>query len=454
MSPLPPSSRRTPPHRVKLAVLGVAAAVALAACGSDDPAPPGAGGGDKKKETTLVVQQSAEWGPMMAILVEKFQKDHPGVKVQLETITPEQKSTTNSQVITSANPPDIAQAGGDWRELAKNGDLVSLADMFTKNDIDARLAPGTPELLKVEGVPYAIPIGQAYDDIVFYNKELFAKAGIEVPADRRIATSQDLYDIVKKLKAAGAEGLTVGGTGGYQFGWMVDGLLPTSATEEEFENYNSSWEGKVDMTAKYTDPAFVKVLETIQDWGKNGVFQEGYLASDTATASALYYQGRAGMVLGGSWYVGEFKKNNLDFTSDFLLLPPVEGGKEAKLALLTGAGMVLPSKSDNIELAKEFMALWLSDEMQLKAVANTNFSFPVVTSIDVKSLSIDPLAAALVEEGTTKGTYATWSAIVPGSAGQQVIDPNVASMLAGKLTPQQVAQKQQEAIEKLRKSAK
>jgi ABC-type glycerol-3-phosphate transport system substrate-binding protein len=92
--------------------------------------------------------------------------------------------------------------------------------------------------------------------------------------------------------------------------------------------------------------------------------------------------------------------------------------------------------------------------MQLQAVANTNFSFPVVTSIDVKSLSIDPLAAALVEEGTTKGTYATWSAIVPGSAGQQVIDPNVASMLAGKLTPQQVAQKQQEAIEKLRKSAK
>jgi raffinose/stachyose/melibiose transport system substrate-binding protein len=115
--------------------------------------------------------------------------------------------------------------------------------------------------------------------------------------------------------------------------------------------------------------------------------------------------------------------------------------------------MVLPAKSDNIELAKKFMALWISDEMQVEAIANTNFSFPNTTTVDQSKLSIDPLAAKLVEEGSANGTYPTWSAIVPGTAGQQVIDPNVASMLAGKLSPQEVAQKQQEAIEQLRESA-
>jgi raffinose/stachyose/melibiose transport system substrate-binding protein len=389
---------------------------------------------------------------MMDVLVKKFEADNPGVEVQLETITPEQKSTTNSQVITSSNPPDIAQAGGDWRELAKNGDLEPLDDVFEENDYESKLAPGTAELLKQDDKAYAIPVGQAYDNIA-YNTSLFEKAGIEVPADRRIASSEELYDIVAKLKAIGVEGLTVGGTGGYQFGWMVDGLLPTATTDEELLNYNSSWDGKTEMEVQYTDEPFVKVLETLQDWGKNGVFQEGYLASDTATASALYYQQQAGMVLGGSWYVGEFNKNNLEFETDFLLLPPVDGGREAKLALLTGAGMVLPAKSDNIELAKEFMALWISDEMQVEAIANTNFSFPNTTTVDQSKLSIDPLAAKLVEEGSANGTYPTWSAIVPGTAGQQVIDPNVASMLAGELTPQEVAQKQQEAIEQLRESA-
>jgi ABC-type glycerol-3-phosphate transport system substrate-binding protein len=426
--------------------IAATALLGTTACSGNGSGSTGSGGGD----TTLTIQISAEWGPMMDVLVTKFEEEHEGVTVELETITPEQKSTTNSQVISSANPPDLAQASGDWRALAKNGDLEPLDDVFA--DIEERLAPGTAEQLKVDDVFYGVPTGQAYDNIIFYNTDLFEEAGITVPDDRRIASSEDLYEMVEKLDAIGVEGVAIGGTGGYQFGWMVDGLLPTSASEEELTSYLTSWDPAAEFDVAYTEPAFVNAVETIKEWGDNGVFQDGYLGADTATASGLYYQGAAGMILGGSWYIGQFAENNLDFETDFLLLPPVEGGKEAKLSLLTGTSMVVPSKAPNVELAKEFVELWMSDEMQVEAIANTNFSFPNVTTVDQSALDIDPLGAALIEEGAANGTYPTWSSIVPGAAGQQVIDPNVAAMLAGTITAEEVAAKQQEAIEAAREA--
>lgn len=418
--------------------LATATLFAVSACS-------GAASTEADGETTLTVQISAEWGPMMDILVSTFEAENPGVTVELQTITPEQKSTTNSQLISSSNPPDVAQASGDWRDLARNGDLEPLDDIF--EEIAPRLTEGTAEQLQVDGTYYGVPTGNAYVGMAYYNVELFEEAGIEIPADRRIASNADLYDIVNKLKAVGAEGVAIGGTGGYQFGWLVDGLLASATSEEELAGFLSSADPSADLDVSYTDPAFVQSLETLKAWGDNGVFQEGYLGADPAQASALYYQGIAGMILGGSWYVGQFEENNLEFTSDFLILPPVDGAEDSKMLLITGTSMVVPSAGANVELAKKFVELWQSDEMQLQAVANTNFSFPNVTTVDLSALTIAPLGAAIVEQASSAGTFPMWSAVVPGPVGQQVIDPNVQGMLAGASTPQEVAAKQQTAIE-------
>ena len=138
---------------------------ALAACsggaGADVDATAGTEAPAEQEPVTLTVQQSAEWGDMMEILVTRFEQEHPNVTVELQTITPEQKATTNSQIISSANPPDIAQASGDWRQLAANGDLASLDDIY--EEIAPRLAEGTAEQLQFDGVFYGIPTGQAYE---------------------------------------------------------------------------------------------------------------------------------------------------------------------------------------------------------------------------------------------------------------------------------------------------
>lgn len=420
-----------------LVVATTALALLLSGCtatGSDGP-------------TTLVVQQSPEWTPMMDILVKKFEADNPGVKVELQSVTAEQKTSTNSQLIASSNAPDLALAPNDWRTLAGEGLLAPLDDLYKNQDLDTRYAQAMVDSSTLDGTTYAFGTDQNYDNLVYINKALFEQAGIEIPADHRIKSTEDLIDIVKKLNAIGVSGIAIGGTGGFQFGWLVDGLLPTSATDKELQNYLTNWQADVPFDSQYTDPAFLNVIKTIQSWGDGGVFADGYLAADYSIARGLYYQGQAGMLLSGGWEIGELEKQGVTFESDFLLLPPVDGGTDTKVSLLAGPSMVIPAKAKSIDLAKKFAELWVSDEMQVQAVANTGFGFPAVNTVQTSSLDVRPLTLQLIDAANTIGVSPNWTSIVPGTVSQTVIDPLVASMLAGAITPEDVAQKQQEAVE-------
>ena len=80
------------------------------------------------------------------------------------------------------------------------------------------------------------------------------------------------------------------------FGYL-DAALPTSASSEQLENYLTSWQSqKVQQTAKYTDPAFVKAVERVQQMGKDGIFQEGYLGQSVTQSEANFVQQKAGML--------------------------------------------------------------------------------------------------------------------------------------------------------------
>lgn len=396
---------------------------------------------------TLVVQHSPEWIPMMEILVAQFEKDNPGVTVELQAVSNEQKTSTNSQLIASDNAPDIALAPSDFRILAAEGKLAPLDDLYTSADLNTRYAQAMVDASSVDGTPYGFGADQNYDNLVFINKELFAQAGIDIPTDHRIKDSAQLIEIVNKLKAAGTGGLAIGGTAGFQFGWLVDGLLPTSASEDELANYLTSWQKDAPFNAQYTDPAFVDTLQTIKDWADAGVFADGYLSADYSIARGLYYQGQAGMLLSGAWEVGELKAQNVPFESDFLLLPPVDGGPEMKVSLLASPSMVIPASAKHIDLATKFAELWVSDAMQTEAVAGTGFGFPAVNTVDSSTLSVPELSASIISAANTLGVYPTWSSIVPGNVGQTVIDPLIASMLAGEKTTVEVATEQQAAVE-------
>ncbi|MHC3000017.1 hypothetical protein OB08_13045 [Microbacterium sp. HJ5] len=403
---------------------------------------------------TITVQQQANWESMMEVLVPAFEEANPGIKVELSTIDADTRNSTNTQIITGNNPPDVVLVGQNapvYLETVENGALLDLTDVWESADLYDRYSQGTVDSLQYDGTPYLVGIAGIYYDIVFYNKGIFEEAGVSEPVDNRIVDDAELISIADTVRAAGYDPLAVGGADAFQWGWQFDQLLQSAATEEEMANYLTSWNPDVEVTAEYTDPAVEDSIERLQKWADAGVYQDGYLGQNYDAAQALFFQGQAAMLLGGTFTPGAIDTNGAGIEYDWFLLP--SGGDEAPSELMTylGEAMAIPADAEHPDEAKKFLEFWMSDEMQAEAVANSGFSLPAVTSLDVNDLpGVSDVVKEMVADAGENGAPVGWTSAVPGAFGQTPLGTDIASMLSGQLTAEQVAQNQQDRLDEIR----
>ena len=243
------------PRSVAVAAV-LSLSVLAAGCGSDDAE----GSGDGS--STLTVQVQSEQLDAFQYAADIFEDENPEVKVELQTITGEQKSSTNAQVMASADAPDIGLVpmnAPPYLELMKNDALVPLDDVWESADLDNRMDEATAESLKSDGTPYVVLFDTVYYNVVFYNKEAFEKAGVEAPANHQLESPEQLYDIVDQLDEAGYEGVALGGSSGFQASWMLDAQLDANADQTAFEDFTTSWKPGEEQEVPYTSPEFLDV---------------------------------------------------------------------------------------------------------------------------------------------------------------------------------------------------
>ncbi len=436
--------------RRALAAIGVSTAVAIAVAGCGTGPGSGASG-----PVTITVQQAAGWGDMVGVLKQRFEAAHPDIKLNFVIITDEQKSSTNTQVISGSNPPDLALVPTNspvYTATMAAKQLEPLDDVWKSQDLEKRYGASTAASLTAsDGKRYVATIDSIFYNVVFANTDLLQQVGVTIPADHRIPDNKTLFDIAAKLKSKGLQALAFNGKEPGRYGWMVDQLLESSATPEQMKNYLTSFDKDVPVTATYTDPAFVAAVQQVKDWADNGVFQTGYLGQDDPTAESLFLQGKAAMYLGGNFSVADIKKAGLHFS--WLLLPPVDGGKKVAIPSYHGESMAIPANAKHKDAAKKFLEFWLTDEGQADAVANTGFALPAVNTVDIKSLTgVDPIVSELIGDVSENGAPVGWTSAVPGEFGQTTIGTNLQQVLTGKLTVDDVAQAQQAALDKFRQS--
>lgn len=439
-------SRQASRGRAAIAVVAISTfALLLTGCSVSSNA--------KSEAVTITVQDVVDQKAVMDVIVPAFEKANPGITVKIQTISNDQKATTNAQVITGSNPPDVAFVPigtTPYITALKVNALVALTDVWANQKLDSRYPASTAAFAKAsDGTPYVVATDNILYGIAFYNKDLFATAGITAPADHRIATNADLYSIAAKLTAIGVDPLGVNGKDVFSAGWMTDGLLPTATTAAQLLNYSTSYNPDVKVTEKYTDAPFTKVLQQLSDWQTHGVFQAGFLGQDLTTTQAQFEQGRTGMFLGANVSVTALSQGSVKY--DWLLLPPVEGSStKVQMPSYQGDSWGIPAKSKNIAAAKKFLEFLVSDEMQVNAFGN-NGVFPIVNTVPTSELKgVDPITLALIDDSNKNGTPTGWTSAVPGPVGQLVVGTSMQSVWSGQMTVQQAAQAQQDALTKAR----
>jgi sorbitol/mannitol transport system substrate-binding protein len=268
-----------------LAVVGCGAVIlAAAACSG------GSGASNAPGEVTVaVVSNPLITGQMEPLAKSNFEKMYPGIHVKFATYTEgDLRAAIEKDVSTHSNSFNVIMIGPYETPLfAKNGWLENLSTQFIAKDpsYDASdLLPPIAKSLSYKGDLYAVPF-YGESSMVFYRKDLFAKAGLTMPAH---PTWAQIQGFAAKLNKPGqVSGICLRGLAGWG-----DNMASLDTVVNTFGGqwFDMNWKPQL------TSPAFVKAtnfyVNLVRKYGEPGAANDSFNQLLT-----LYGQGKCAM-----WY--------------------------------------------------------------------------------------------------------------------------------------------------------
>ncbi|TCC02475.1 ABC transporter substrate-binding protein [Kribbella soli] len=411
-----------------LAATVAAWALALTGCTAGVAEP--SGSGDEVSLTFLVSETpnltAQYWDDAIARASEKV----PGVTIK--KVVGENTPAYAQQLFASGQAPDIF-ATGIANGLAQKGMLAE----YTRDEMEKAgvtdFTSGT-----INGKFYGVAVGAQAIPLVYYNKDLFTKAGIsDAPK-----TYAELLDDCAKLKAAGITPFEIGGGG--KDTWATNFAL-ASAVAADVLTVDPGWflkraKGEV----KFSDRVFVGAAKKVQDLTQNGYGDKAAMTRSYADLEQAFLGGKAAMYPMGSWFAAAADKAKL--TNIGVFGWPSDAGKSA-VPTVSGSGMNVNAKSKNVELAKKWSLAFATDKQ--------NRDLGVITDGDivtVKDYEIPGNVGAVYKEtvkaydaalaaGATVPAWAniTGDGALPPGFSDLMTAANV-DLLTGKKTPAQFAQ--------------
>ena len=396
-------------------------------------------------DITLIVQTDSYIQPAFQIVATAFEAQNPGVKVQLQVLDAQTQTTTNLQIMTSDSAPDVASAPMNLPPFAamyKAKQFISLDDVWTASNLKARYGDGVSStLISPDGHNYQVLLGAVYYGFAWINKDAFAKAKIKIPANHQIGSMANFISMGKKLRAAGYEPLSVGGSSGYHLTWMLDSFLASGVPAAKLSNLRTNFSSDVPVTTSYTDASVGKSFSQLKQIYDANIFQTGVLGQDQNVGMALFAAGRAAMMMGHNATPGALKDRlRVNLNLDFLFLPPVTPGVRV-LPNLSGSNTYeIPVKAKHPELAKKFLQLLMTDEMQLAYVKSGAGLSAVKLPAAAVQAAYSNLAApvlSLIRYANEFGSSPGWAEGVPATLNG-VTDPMIQKLFLGKKTVKQI----------------
>lgn len=279
--------------------------------------------------------------PMLRKISDRFEELNPDIRVEIE-VSPYKEYVNNLETAaTGGSAADVFWLNTSHViQYARGGMLLPLDDRIKESGLDrtSDFPESLVKLYTVDSVLYGMP--KDIDTIaVWYNKELFDKAGVPYPKDDW--TWEDFKDTARKLtdKEAGIYGTAVPLYG--QTGWYnTIGLFGGYVISEDKKR------------SGFDDP---KTIEGVQCW--KDLIDEGvsptYAQLNDTSGSILFESGKLAMQWNGSWAVPEYR--GIDEIKDKIDVVAVPGVNGKKSCVIHGLGNCIYSKTKHPEEAWKFV---------------------------------------------------------------------------------------------------
>ena len=366
-------------------------------------------------------------------LADEYMAEHPNVNIEITVLENEAFKTKLTTVMQSGEPPDIFQSwgGGVMNEYANAG---LLKDITADLDADGgawrnTFAPGALGVYAYKDQNYGVPWDMGMSGF-WYNKDLFAQAGIDAPP----TTWTEFVEDVQKLKAAGITPIALGEgdkwPGMHMWAYLVTRL-----------GGKANFEGALLRTGSFADEPFVQAGVMLQDLVALEPFQDGFLGATYGDEATAMGNGKAAMELMGQWAPAVEKDNSEDKQGigdalGWFPFPAVEGGAGDPNDAVGGGNGFAIGKNASPE-AVDFVKYLTRPESQVQ-LAEIGVAIPVVKGGEAGMT--DPLMITLQEQ-LAKAQYFQlyYDQALPPAMGS-VINDSTQGLFAGTLTPEQAAQ--------------
>lgn len=334
------------------AALAVAVLALTSCAGGGSPSPSAT---ESRGDITLWYSNVPEEKVWAEEVMKAWNAEHPDEQVTGEALP--QTSDSNAAVqaaIVAGNVPCLVynMDGAGIQQFVATGGVVNLSETFDDADsfIDERTGSERATGYAFGDQFYSVP-WKSNPDMVLYNKDVFAKAGLD-PENPGITTYSQFADAANKIVDSGAAdyALTLGTGGEYFWNWWDWYPLYIAASGGQ--------QAVVDGQPKFGSPEGVGAGELLR-----GLIEDGAIPKQIPPNTWPFGEGNAAMFITGSYTVSALR--NSDKVTDLGAFPvPVPDGSTASDVWTFADAKVVSlfSNCENKATAWDFLKYSMSEE--------------------------------------------------------------------------------------------
>lgn len=304
-----------------LSIILVVALVLSGCSSSKNDETKGEGGTGKKEKIRAFTSfaGSDPWAPIWKEVITEYMDANPGVEIVDESAP----TAGGNDVHRTKMKADIAArkvadvvfyyTGQDTVDLVDSG---LFADMTAALDADQEwkkgFMTGPLENVKYKDSNYVLPYIGFYEGL-FWNKEIFDQHGLEAPT-----TYENLIKAVETLSATDV--IPFAASIKLPQYLLETFILSQAGSEGQQNHYDDSW---------------APALDVIKELYDKGAFPKDTLSLSDDDVRLLFSEGRAAMMVNGSWAVNAVEDNpNMRIAA----IPTLPGGAGGAQAIVSGYG--------------------------------------------------------------------------------------------------------------------
>ena len=409
----------------------------LAACGissADTGALSGRCPGTKPAKDAVTIEWWVAWAnPTLTRAAQEFNCANPKILVKI-TLYPNVGDDRQGKLLAATvgkSPPNVVVSYDDViARWASQGMIQPLDDAVRHSGTSAAdFVPEAWDSVRWQGHTYGIPIDWDPDTLLWWNKEVFADAGLD--PERAPRTWAELEDYARRIDRIDERGrisrLGFVPWSGWEFNDIEFGHL-----------FGAGLESGANRRVTLNTPGMRAALEweasiAKRYGGASKVNSFTYVANATGAAADPLISGRLGMMAVGDWYLGNRQvvgAKEFQAKIGVGVIPPRPGGRP--YLCHSGWAFMMPRGAGHVEETMKFVA-WMLDDHRFARYFGAALGWAPArkSSRTVPFYAEDPMWQAVFAANASAGAERQWLPPSPvlaeyyralGDAEEQVVN--------------------------------